>query len=349
MTAGFRYTDSRGVSRLVSDRIDPHAVLAAEIGPDYAEYRRQWNEARSFQYQPNFPLHVDYEMKFCCNLRCPMCLMSLDAAERRRYGQPGLELAPEKVVELIAEGVSQGQKAMGFGGLWEPLLSADLPEIVTRGRALGLVDIMFNTNGLLLDEKTGRALIDAGLTKLMISLDAATNEVYAKMRPGSDFDTVTANIENFIKLRQRMGRVLPLVRLSFCRTALNAHELDAFLERWDGVVDFFSIQAYGRYDSAAPPDFPEGDVSPAPTLGRCAQPHKRLLVRHNGDVAPCCDASGAGLLMGNIYNEKLGDIWRGRSLAGLRGALSEGDFAGQAERCLACQSKFGDSKMRNNL
>ncbi len=341
MTVRFQYRDSRRISHLISDRIDPHAILAAEIGPAYAEYRRRWEASRTYQEQPAFPLQVDYEMKFACNLRCPMCLMSLPPDGRRAYGHPQEELRPETVMALLEEGAARGQCALGFGGLWEPLLSPDVPEIVARARALGLVDAMFNTNGLLLTEKTGRALLDAGLTKLMISLDAATPETYAVMRPGSDFAVVAANIENFLALRRRLGRALPLVRLSFCRTAVNAHELPAFLERWEGKVDFFSIQTYGRYPGLTPPGFPPDQPEPLPP-GRCEQPHQRLLVRHNGQVLPCCDASGTTLVLGDIHTASLADIWRGARLAALREHLAKGDFSGPAGPCLACQSKFAD-------
>ena len=339
MSEKFQYADSRLVSRLVSDRVDPHKVLAGEIGPAYEEYRRQWEAARTWREQPDFPLHVDYEMKFRCNLRCPMCLMSLPLEGRKAYGRPELELAPQTVVDLIAHGAAQGQRAMGFGGLWEPLLAPELPEIVAEGRRRGLVDVMFNTNGLLLTEKVGRALIEAGLTKIMISLDAATAETYARVRVGSDFQTVTENIENFMALRKRMGSVLPLVRLSFCRTAENEAELAPFLQRWYERVDFFSIQTYGRYDSAAPPDFPRDRPAPPPP-GRCAQPHKRLQVRHNGQVTPCCDSSGLALVLGDIYSRTLAEIWRDPKLAELRELLAKKDFSGPAAVCLACQSKY---------
>ena len=338
MAERFQYTDSRRVSRLISDKVDPHAVLTAEIGSAYAEYRNHWELARTFRIIPPFPLHVDYEMKFKCNLRCPMCLMSLPSPERARYGQGDRELNPAKVLELAAEGADQGQRALGFGGLWEPLLSPDLPDIVAGARALGLVDVMFNTNGLLLTEAVGRALIEAGLTRLMISLDADTPETYAQMRIGSDFETVSANIRNFMALRKRLGSALPLVRLSFCRTALNEHELEPFLERWHGLVDFFSIQTYGRYDSAAPPDFPAERISPPPA-GRCAQPNKRLLVRHNGEVMPCCDASGTSLVMGNIYQNTLSEIWRGSKLTALRETFVD-DNSSLTGACRACQTKF---------
>ncbi|MDR1920993.1 MAG: radical SAM protein [Candidatus Adiutrix sp.] len=336
----FQYAGSRGVSRLISDRLDPNAILEAEIGPAYREYRRRWNLARTFAEDPPFPLHVDYEMKFACNLRCPMCLMSLPPEKRAGYGQAGAELGAQTVADLIDEGAASGQMAMGFGGLWEPLLSPHLPELVERARRKGLVDVMFNTNGLLLTEKTGLELIRGGLTRLMISLDADTRATYDKMRVGSDFETVCANIKNFLKLRKKLNSRLPLVRLSFCLTALNEHELDAFMNRWREEVDFFSIQSYGRYDGAAPPGFPAQNRQPAPA-GRCAQPHKRLLVRHNGQVLPCCDASAAaGLTVGRLQEERLADIWRGRPLTELRQSLKNEDYSGPAALCLACREKF---------
>jgi hypothetical protein len=338
------YADSRGVSRFLAAQADPHAVLNAELGPAFAAYRRQWERARTFQELPSFPLHVDYEMKFACPLRCPMCLMSLGEAERRAYGDPDRELAAQTVLDLVAEGAARGQKALGFGGLWEPLLAApDLAEIAAFARARGLQDVMLNTSGLLLTEKTARALIKSGLTRLMVSLDAASRATYELMRPGSDFSTVIANIERFLDLRREMGRRLPLLRLSFCLTALNEAELEPFLARWSGRADFISVQAYGRYATPGAPGWPRAGCRPE---GLCAQPFKRLLVRHDGRVCPCCDASGAGLAVGRLAEGAggaggLAEIWRGPELAALRESLAAGDFCGPAAACGACQAKFG--------
>jgi len=333
------YADSRRVSRFLAAQADPHAVLGAELGPAYAEYRRLWELARTFKEIPPFPLHVDYEMKFSCPLSCPMCLMSLDEAGRRAFGDPDLELSAQTVLDLVAEGAAQGQRALGFGGLWEPLLSPDLPEIAAFARARGLVDVMFNTNGLWLTEKTARALIKAGLTRLMVSLDAASQATYDRMRPGSDFSAVVANIENFLDLRKKMGRRLPLLRLSFCRTSLNESELEPFLARWSGRADFISVQAYGRYPTPEAPAWPRAAWAPGPA-GVCGQPFKRLLVRHNGQVCPCCDASGAGLALGRLADLSLSEIWRGPELAELRRSLLAGDLSGRASACGPCQAKF---------
>ncbi|MDR2934995.1 MAG: radical SAM protein [Candidatus Adiutrix sp.] len=335
------YADSRRVSRFLAAQADPHAVLAAELGPAYAEYRHLWDQARTFQALPPFPLHVDYEMKFACPLACPMCLMSLDEAGRRAHGDPGLELSARTVMDLAAEGAAQGQKSLGFGGLWEPLLAPELPEITAFARGLGLVDVMFNTSGLGLTEKISRALVKSGLTRLMVSLDADSRATYDLMRPGSDFHTVVANIENFLDIRKKMGRRLPLLRLSFCRTALNEAELEPFLARWSGRADFISVQAYGRYPTPRAPAWPRAAWGGDGPAGVCAQPFKRLLVRHNGQVGPCCDASGLGLSLGRLAEGGLTEIWRGEKLAGLRRSLLAEDFSGPAAACGPCQAKFG--------
>jgi len=332
------YTDSRQVSRFLAAQADPDTVLSAELGPAYNEYRRLWERARTFKELPPFPLHVDYEMKFACPLRCPMCLMSLD--DTGVYGDPGLELSTQTVLDLVAEGAARGQRALGFGGLWEPLLAPDLPEIAAFARDRGLVDAMLNTSGLLLTEKTARALINSGLTRLMVSLDADSPATYDLMRPGSDFATVVVNIENFLDLRKKMGQRLPLLRLSFCRTALNEAELEAFLARWSGRADFISVQAYGRYPTPGAPDWPRTPWAAGPE-GPCAQPFKRLLVRHDGRVCPCCDASGAGLSVGRLADQSLAEIWQGPALAALRQSLCSGDFTGPAAACGPCQAKYG--------
>lgn len=342
---GFEAADSRNISRLVSAKGDPNAIIAAEVGPRYLDYRRQWDLARTFQLRPPFPLHVDYELIYRCNLRCPICIMSLPAEERNRWGDSSLSLSLDTVKELLDEGAAKGQAAVGLNGICEPLLYPDLPEIVAYARSRGMVDVMFNTNGLLLDEDRSRALIRAGLTRIMISLDAATEETYRRIRIGSDFEQVRENVRRFVRLRQEIGSNLPIVRVSFCVTRVNEHELDDFIRVWTPVADFFSIQQYGNTFEGDHADdrarlFPRTrtyDPGPAP---RCGQPWKRVMVRHNGDVMPCCDASGLGLVVGNVYDAPLEDIWLGARAERIRRLQSQGLYD-REPICRACMTKWG--------
>jgi radical SAM protein with 4Fe4S-binding SPASM domain len=341
----YESADSRRISRLISSKRDPNEVIAEQVGPRYWEYRLLWDMARTFQLRPPFPIHVDYELSFKCNLKCPICLMSLPPDERSNYGNPAQTLSLETVKGLIDEGAAKGQMAVGLNGICEPLLSPDLAEIVRYAREMGMLDVMFNTNGLLLDAAVARELVHAGLTRVMISLDAATQDTYDKIRVGSDFETVCRNIRQMVDIRNRLGKTLPIIRVSFCVTSLNEHELDDFIDQWQDTVDFFSIQQYGNtFDESRIDDgnrlFPKDHPYHPDQTPRCGQPWKRVMIRHNGSVMPCCDASGLSLSMGNIYKQSLEDVWLGPNAEAMRCLHQNGRYD-RHPVCRRCMTKWG--------
>ena len=67
--------------------------------------------------------------------------------------------------------------------------------------------MLFNTNGTLLNEANGRALIEAGLDELRVSLDAAEAEVYQMVRGKDFFAKIVANVGNFTRMQREMGAV----------------------------------------------------------------------------------------------------------------------------------------------
>ena len=64
-------------------------------------------------------------------------------------------------------------------GVGEPMLVKNLPRMVRYLKDRGTY-VLFNTNGTVLNEKNGRALIEAGLDELRVSFDAANAEVLSR-------------------------------------------------------------------------------------------------------------------------------------------------------------------------
>jgi radical SAM protein with 4Fe4S-binding SPASM domain len=309
---------------------DPLEILGSVLGEKFLAYRQKWDLARTFKINLPYPLHVDYELANVCNLRCPMCLYATKKPQTQK-------LSLNTVRDIIENGARLGQCSMGFGGVWEPLMSPYLGDLIEHGRSQGLVDIMFNTNGQLLTREKSRTLIEAGLTRLMVSVDAATAQTYALMRPGGDFKLLENNILEFLAQRKAMAKTLPLLRLSFCLTAYNQKETELFWEKWASKVEFFSLQTYGRFSQKLPALFaPQKQTLPG---GRCAQPHKRLLVRHNGQVLPCCDLSGLDLEVGDIKQQSLEEIWAGEKINNLRHLLGKNRDR-WPDICQKCQDKY---------
>ena len=117
-----------------------------------------------------------------CNFRCPYCMPERDGEPLRFLAAPARLTAVE--VERVARTfVGLGVRKLRLTG-GEPLLRKDLVDVVARLAAVdGVEDLALTTNGVLLAAQA-RALRDAGLRRLTVSLDALDPGVFREMSGG---------------------------------------------------------------------------------------------------------------------------------------------------------------------
>ena len=152
---------------------------------------------------------------------------------------------PEKRYQsIITEAQKYGCPSINLNYNNEPLLDPDIAVRVQQAMEKGFMDIRINTNGTLLSPFISEALIDAGLTRLSVSIDAANPNTYHKIRRGGNFQTVINNIDDFLSIRRQKKSKLPLLRCTFVRIQENESELDDFIKHWKGKADYVSIQTY---------------------------------------------------------------------------------------------------------
>lgn len=128
-----------------------------------------------------------------CNFRCRYC-MPRERFEGASY-LPRAELLDfEEIARLVDVFVGLGVRKVRLTG-GEPLLRRELPELV-RHLARPELDLALTTNGVLLP-KFARALRDAGLGRLTVSLDALDADTFARTTdaPGFGPDDVLAGIQ----------------------------------------------------------------------------------------------------------------------------------------------------------
>jgi MoaA/NifB/PqqE/SkfB family radical SAM enzyme len=114
-------------------------------------------------------------------------------------------------------------------GLGEPLLNKDLPLMISYLKARGTY-VLFNSNGILLNAKRGRALIDAGLDEYRLSMDGSTREMYARVRGVDAFDKIWRNIRAFTSMQKEQNATKPVVSLWFTAMKENVHELPGLVD-----------------------------------------------------------------------------------------------------------------------
>ena len=262
----------------------------------WKEYRKIYKEASLLEIITKYPTQIDFELNATCNLRCPMCPLSVESNNDKK----DILFPFDIFCSIIDDGVSKGLKAIKLNYLNEPLLRKDLEKFIDYAKKAGVLDIYFSTNGLLLTEDRILSLVESGLDRIQISIDAYSKDVYDKIRPGSNYERVINNVLNLIDIRKRLNSITPLIRVNFVRTELNEHQLEDFVNFWRGKVEMI-----GSQEMVKPPKSSQELISKTTSkkpVFRCSFPYKQLVITAEGNVLPCCTFYGEEMVLGNIFN-----------------------------------------------
>ena len=173
---------------------------------------------------PVLPEIVQIESTNICNAKCVFCPRD---EMHRAQGVMSRELFRKVVDECVELGITH-VRMHNYG---EAFLDRYLTEKVRYAKEKGIKEVGMISNGSLLTEKVARAVIEAGLDAINISVDAGGKEVFEQTRIGLNYDKVIANIERLVRIRGELGRRRPKLILSFVRQNNSADE-QAFIEHW---------------------------------------------------------------------------------------------------------------------
>ncbi|MGD9359649.1 MAG: radical SAM protein [Desulfobacterales bacterium] len=155
-----------------------------------------------------------------CNLCCKGCIL------HRGNWEPDRDMSLRDMV-MITDQLPELQRVT-LHGVGEPLLNEALFEMIAHLKRRN-VYVLFNSNGILLDEKRQNAIIDTGLDELRISLDAASPQGYKRIRNSNKFNQIVQNLRTFVTLQKDQRAVSPRLSLWFLGTKDNIAELPDLL------------------------------------------------------------------------------------------------------------------------
>jgi hypothetical protein len=292
------------------------SLLESRFGQPFVDYRKAWAQASARSKVGSFPLSLDLAVNSGCNLSCLMCpLPSLP--QDRQYAP----MAEGLYLDLMAQARAYSLPALTLGLASEPLLNPNLCRYIALADRAGIMDIRLGTNGQALNAFLIDSLLESGLTRLEISVDAARAETYRQIRPGGRLSQVEWAANYFLEQRAKKNIKLPLLRLSFLKLPQNNGELEPFLKKWQSQVDLISVQTPiwfpGSKLEQMPPKLSE-TTAPSQEDGYCLQPWQRLGLDRLGRVWPCCNWYGRELLSLSAQDLKISNIWQSESLNNLR-------------------------------
>lgn len=272
----------------------------------YLIYRLKWYLAEKFNIHFKAPLHLDIELTNQCNLRCTMC------PHGDENWQPVKGMMPLSMAEdILVKG--RGIPSVKFNFRGEAGLHKDLAALIAYAKALGYVDIQINTNLVAFSERRIKEICDAGLTRIIVSVDGATKETYEKIRVGSNYNKLISNLQYLHGLKKR-----PKIRIQMTQQGDNEHEVELFRNTFSQWAD-------------------EVIVKPVRTLTgerkRCPQPSQRLVIGWDGTAYGCCGNWNDNFPVGQFPEQSLKELWNAEPMKLLRQIARDPKCANPCRNC----------------
>ena len=159
-----------------------------------------------------------------CNLNCKMCF------RHTWFDEPICDLNLDDYRHVL-ETMPKSVETIFFGGMGEPLFHKDILEMIRLAAETG-AEVELLTNGTLLTEKMIHGIMDAGLSRLWISIDdlETDSSINANNNAGGEHSghnhsgRVLSNIRTLNKIRQKSLSSISL-GITFVAMKSNVHQL----------------------------------------------------------------------------------------------------------------------------
>ncbi|HEY3176955.1 MAG TPA: radical SAM protein [Candidatus Polarisedimenticolia bacterium] len=214
-------------------------------------------------HRPAKPLYVGIYVTYRCNSRCRTCdIWMHEGRDEPRHAKDN-ELSSAELRRLVDELASLGTRQIGLWG-GDALLREDLEEVISHASRHGIgTGVSFN--GMYMSEERARSLVDAGLSRLDVSVDGPDAELHNHARGLRLWDKMIAGVNMAHEAARAAGRELKIG----VNTVINRRNIGV-LDRMIDLKDLFDFRDLG-FDLYVAKFFRGGlraDGSPVPLMDR---------------------------------------------------------------------------------
>ena len=254
--------------------------------------RVQWYLYSKTRYVPKFPIHVDYEASSLCNMKCPMCFRPY------RADQNDGNMDFEMFCKSIDECVRHGLYSIRVSWRGESTMNPKFIEMIKYAKKAGIKEVSTLSNGLKIQGEYAEDLVRSGIDYISVSIDGL-HENYNKIRKPARFDDTIHRLQNIRWLRDAIGNGYPRLKVNTIWSQIK-RSAEEYYEIFNPIADIISFNP--DYDYAE-------EASSVPSGHVCQYPYQRLSVKWNGDVPLCISDWDGEVILGNIREESLQEIW----------------------------------------
>ena len=208
----------------------------------------------------------------------------------------------------------------------DPLIDKDLiGKIKMAKRMKEITHLYMFTNLVGLGNFKIRDFLLSGIDEIYVSTCICNKEMYQRIFGVDRYDIVMRNLKTLIEQNKRLGYRVKINISLRCEKPYNIVRLSADYKHITNLCGRHPEILDDRYDNWAGlielDDLPKGQKFRK--IRNMSQPcsllYEGLIILANGDVGACwCRDLEGELIVGNIYEDSLEDIWKGEKLGSIR-------------------------------
>jgi radical SAM protein with 4Fe4S-binding SPASM domain len=218
----------------------------------------------------------------------------------------------------------------------ESLLHKRLFDMIRYAKENGIV-LKLHTNATLLNEVNAKRVLESGLDFISFSFDGLDKETYERYRVGAKYEQTIKNITRFLTIKKQLGKKRPFTVLELLDFIQNdkAYDLSRFSEfkrQFDGLpLDRFTIKKPHNFAGNINLNITNGKAVYSP----CTFLWHSLVIFWNGGVSPCPQDFHGEIILGNVRENTIVEVFNGDRIAALREKALKTDVA-ELSPCFNC-------------
>jgi len=269
-----------------------------------------------------FPNTVRIETTNACNAKCVIC-------PHRAMQRPVCHMDDALYEKIIDECSKYNCGNVHLHNFGEPLLDKNLAKRVRYAKQKGIKRVAIFSNGSLLTADKANELVDAGLDRIKVSFDGATQEEFERIRPPLKFDIIIENIKELVRIRNLKKSQLK-IKVACCSTSDKSETIRSL----ENCVDGFSFGKIHNWTDTGM-DHAEKSAIRKP----CSRVWRTFTVLSSGKAALCCLDYEGQVILGDLNTASISEIWNDESYRKIR-LLHKTAQQDQIVICKSCTKSF---------
>lgn len=303
---------------------------------------KNFQELQSLQRERNvnvdgtFPLILQIEPTNACNARCPLCPTGTQSLKRKTRMLD---------MKLYFQVIDEACKFMPDLVMWnygEPFIHANIYEMITYATSKGF-DMRVSTNGFSFEKGHDVALLtQSGLTTLIVSIDGIKQETHSRYRNGTHLSKIIDGLRLLNMHKEATNNSKPDVIIQTLAFSFNENEIQEMFALAQEVGAKYQVKS-ANLDMVELPQNQKQEFLPTNSAlpirynadcetielkdryqNYCPKLWEELVINSDGTVVPCCYDYHGDVVLGNLYEETIQQIWTGEKMRNFRSkVLSE--------------------------